>query len=101
MSNREDNLGWRFYLFVLGTIVAMIVGPSFMGSLPIPIYPLWLRSVLWLPIMAAGLWIVLFSHRLWLQIPFLIAFGILVIYTIIGIILGDIEPIMPSRPPLI
>ena len=93
MSKGEDISWWKMFLFFLGVTVAGVVVLSFVSSLPI--YPSWLRLVLFFTYLVAGFFVFV-SNKLWLQIPFFAALGILAIYTIRGVILGDIDLIIPS-----
>ncbi len=95
MSEEQDFKGWKGLLALslgLGAMVFMFVVVSFLESLPINE---WLSWVLFFPIVAAIVFVGK-SKRLWLQIPFFTALGILVIYTIIGVILGNIDWVWPG-----
>ena len=84
---------WKYLPIVLGIIPASI---AVIGSVfSLPINPSWLRSVLLFAVLAAWI-VVLFSNKRWLLILFLTACGILVIYTIIGVILGNIDWVWPG-----
>ena len=93
MSEGEDISGWKGALFGMGAVVASI---AVIGSVfSLPINPSWLRPGLLLAILAANIGVIV-SGKLWLQIPFYTALGIFAIYTIIGVILGNIEWIYPD-----
>ena len=117
MTNGEDISGWGKFLIALlalGAIVFGIAVPSFVESLPI--YPSWLRWVLYFLILAAnvfpiyrltkvsddwGLGTKELLKKYWVYTLPYIATGILVIYTIRGIILGDISTPASMNPILL
>jgi len=105
----NGDLGWKGVLFLMGILGATYV---VIGSvISLPIYPTWLRTVLLFALMAAcafsvykltrvsdvrGLGTKELLKEYWIYtIPY-IATVILVIYTIIGVILGNIEWVWPG-----
>ena len=93
LKKERDFSGWKGFFFTMGIVVgcAAVIG----SVCSLVINPSWHHVVLLLTVLAT--WIVVFvSNKRWIQILFLTACGIVVIYTIRGIILGNIKWFYPS-----